>query len=79
VEGSSYSSFSSRSLRCSNCFSNYCNVLRCRICMIMGYLGYVYVESKSFEVRSDVRGGVRLEERSKGVSRSVIIAWPTIF
>jgi hypothetical protein len=47
--------------------------------MIMGYLGYVYVDSKSFEVRSDVRGGVRLEERSKGVSRSVIIAWPTIF
>ena len=45
----------------------------------MGYLGYVYVESKSFEVRSNVRGGVRLEERSKGPSRSVIMAWPTIF
>jgi hypothetical protein len=45
----------------------------------MGYLGYVYVESKSFEVRSDVRGGVRLEERKKGLSRSVIMAWPTIF
>jgi hypothetical protein len=45
----------------------------------MGYLGYVYVESKSFEFRSAVRGGVRLEERSKGVSRSVIMAWPTIF
>jgi hypothetical protein len=45
----------------------------------MGYLGYVYVESKSFEIRSDVHGGVRLEERSKGLSRSVIMAWPTIF
>jgi organic hydroperoxide reductase OsmC/OhrA len=45
----------------------------------MGYLGYVYMESKSFEIRSDVRGGVRLEERSKGLSRSVIMAWPTIF
>jgi hypothetical protein len=45
----------------------------------MGYLGYVYVESKSFEVRSNVRGGVRLEERSKGLSRSVIMAWPSIF
>jgi hypothetical protein len=45
----------------------------------MGYIGYVYVESKSFEVRSDVRGGVRLEERKKGLSRSVIMAWPTIF
>jgi hypothetical protein len=45
----------------------------------MGYLGYVYVESKSFEVRSNVCGGVRLEERSKGLSRSVILAWPSIF
>jgi hypothetical protein len=45
----------------------------------MGYLGYVYVESKSFEVRSNVHRGVHLEERSKGLSRSVIMAWPTIF
>ena len=45
----------------------------------MGYLGYVYVESKSFEIRSDVRGGVCLEERSKGLSRFVIMAWPSIF
>jgi hypothetical protein len=37
------------------------------------------VESKSFEVRSNVRGGVRLEERSKGLSRSVVLAWPLIF
>jgi hypothetical protein len=44
----------------------------------MGYIGYVYVESKAFEIRSDVRGGVRLEERSKGLTRSVIMAWPTI-
>ena len=48
------------------------------VTVFMGYLGYVYVESKSFEFRSDVRGGVRLEERSKGLSRSVIMAWPTI-
>ena len=45
----------------------------------MGYLGYVYVERKSFEFRSDVCGGIRLEERSKGLSRSVIMAWPSIF
>jgi hypothetical protein len=45
----------------------------------IGYLGYVYVESKSFEIRSDVRGGVRLEERSKGLSCLVTMAWPTIF
>jgi hypothetical protein len=45
----------------------------------MGYLGYVYVERKSFEVRSNVRGGVRLEERSRGLSRSMIMAWPLIF
>ena len=44
----------------------------------MGYLGYVYVESKSFDFRSNVPGGVRLEERSKGLSRSVIMAWPII-
>ena len=45
----------------------------------MGYLGYIYVESKSFEVRSNVSGGVHLEERSKGLSRSMILAWPSIF
>jgi hypothetical protein len=44
----------------------------------MGYIGYVYVESKAFEFRSDVRGGVRFEERSKGLTRSVIMAWPPI-
>jgi hypothetical protein len=45
----------------------------------IGYLGYIYVESKSFKIRLDVHGDVRLEERSKGLSRSVIMAWPTIF
>jgi hypothetical protein len=44
----------------------------------MGYLGFFYVEKKSFEFRSDVRGGVRLKEWSKGVHRWVIMAWPTI-
>ena len=47
--------------------------------LIMGYLGYIYVESKSFKVRSDVHGGVHLGERSKGLSHVVIMAWPTIF
>jgi hypothetical protein len=45
---------------------------------MMGYVGYFYVDSKSFEFRFDVRGGVQLVERSKGVSRSVIKAWPTV-
>jgi hypothetical protein len=44
-----------------------------------GYLGFFYVEKKLFEFKSDVRGGVRLAERSNGVSRSVIKAWPTVF
>ena len=34
---------------------------------------------ESFEVRSYLCGGVCLEERSKGLSRSVIMVWPTIF
>ena len=37
------------------------------------------MESKSFEVRLDVCGGLCLEERSKRLSRLVIMAWPTIF
>jgi hypothetical protein len=44
----------------------------------MGYLGFFYVEKKSFEFRSDVQGGIRLKEWSKGVHRWVILAWPTI-
>jgi hypothetical protein len=44
----------------------------------MGYLGFFYVEKKSFEFRSDVQGGIRLKEWSKGVHRWVIMAWPTI-
>jgi len=31
----------------------------------MGYLGFCYVESKSFEFRSEVSGGVGLVERSR--------------
>ena len=31
------------------------------------------------EFRSDVRGGVRLAEESRGVSRLVIMAWLTVF
>jgi hypothetical protein len=44
----------------------------------MGYLGYFYVETKAFEFRSNVQGGVQLEEKSKGRTRAVIMAWPTI-
>jgi hypothetical protein len=45
----------------------------------MGYLGYFYVETKAFEIRSNVQGGVQLAEKSKGKTHSVIMAWPTIF
>jgi hypothetical protein len=45
----------------------------------MGYLGYFYVENKSFEFRSNVQGGVQLAEKSRGKTREVIMAWPTIF
>jgi hypothetical protein len=45
----------------------------------MGYLGYFYVENKSFEFRSNVQGGVQLVEKSRGKTREVIMAWPTIF
>jgi hypothetical protein len=38
----------------------------------MGYVGYFYMDSKSFEFWYDVRGGVQLAERSKGVSRGVV-------
>jgi hypothetical protein len=44
----------------------------------MGYLGYFYVETKSFEFRSNVQGRVQLAEKSRGKSRLVIMAWPTI-
>ena len=44
----------------------------------MGYLGYFYVEMKAFEFRSNVQGGVQLEEKSKGRTHAVIMAWPTI-
>jgi hypothetical protein len=45
----------------------------------MGYLGYFYVDSKAFEIRSNVQGGVQLAENRRGRTRSVIMAWPTIF
>ena len=45
----------------------------------MGYLGYFYVETKAFEIRSNVQGGVQLAEKSRGKTHSVIMAWPTIF
>jgi hypothetical protein len=53
--------------------------LPARIIGDMGYLGYFYVETKAFEFRSNVQGGVQLEEKSRGKTRSVIMAWPTIF
>ena len=44
----------------------------------MGYLGYFYVETKSFEIRSNVEGAVQLAKKSRGKSRSVIMAWVTV-
>jgi hypothetical protein len=40
----------------------------------MGYLGYFYVETKAFEIRSNVQGGVLLAEKSTGKTQSVIMA-----
>jgi hypothetical protein len=44
----------------------------------MGYLGYCYVDSKSFEFRSEVSGGVRLAERSRHLFRAVILGWSSL-
>jgi hypothetical protein len=44
----------------------------------MGYLGYCYVDSKSFEFRSEVSGGVRLAERSRRLFRAVIFGWSSL-
>jgi hypothetical protein len=44
----------------------------------MGYLGYCYVDSKSFEFRSEVSGGVRLAERTRNLFRAVIPGWPSL-
>lgn len=44
----------------------------------MGYLGFCYVDSKSFEFRSDVSGRVRLAERSRSISWAIILGWPSI-
>ncbi|KAE8076421.1 hypothetical protein FH972_015077 [Carpinus fangiana] len=44
----------------------------------MGYLGYFYVETKSFEIRSNVEGAIQLAKKSRGKSQSVIMAWPTV-
>lgn len=46
---------------------------------VMGYLGFFYVEAKSFEFRSEISGGVRLAERSRGVFRVVVLGWPSVF
>jgi hypothetical protein len=40
----------------------------------MGYLGYFYMETKAFEIRSNVQEGVQLAEKSRGKTRSVIMA-----
>jgi ABC-type histidine transport system ATPase subunit len=40
--------------------------------------GLLDVESKSFEIWSDVSGGVQMVERSRGVSR-LIMAWSIVF
>ena len=58
------------------CLSFGCSL---RLIVAMNYLGYFYVETKAFEIRSNVQGGVQLAEKSKGRTRAVIVAWPTIF
>jgi hypothetical protein len=45
----------------------------------MGYLGFCYVESKSFEFRSEVSGGVQLAKRSRCIFRAVFLRWPSLF
>ena len=37
------------------------------------------METKAFEFWLDVRGGVRLVEKSRGVSQMVTMALPTVF
>jgi hypothetical protein len=44
----------------------------------MGYLGFCYVDSKSFEFRSDVSSGVRQAKRSRSIFRAVNLGWPSI-
>lgn len=40
----------------------------------MGHLGYLYVETKSCEIRSKIgNGGVRLAKRSSGIFRAVVM------
>jgi hypothetical protein len=46
--------------------------------IVMGYLGFCYVDSKSFEFRYDVSGGVRLAERSRSIFPVVILGWSSI-
>jgi hypothetical protein len=42
-------------------------------------MGYFYVESKSFELRSEVgNGGFRLAEWSKGLFRSVVMGFQSM-
>jgi hypothetical protein len=56
------------------------------LCLSIGFfvrlidsMGYFYVETKAFKIRSNVQGGVQLAEKSRGRTRLVIMAWPTIF
>jgi hypothetical protein len=44
----------------------------------MGYLDYCYVDSKSFEFRFEVSGGVRLAERSGHLFRGVTLGWSSL-
>lgn len=45
----------------------------------MGYLGYFYVETKSFEIRSEFgNGGVPLAKWSRGIFQSVVMAIQSI-
>jgi hypothetical protein len=44
----------------------------------MGYLGYCYVDSKSFEFKSEVSGEVRLAERSRHLFQEIILGWSSL-
>lgn len=49
-------------------------LILCFCNLTMGYLGCICVESKSYEIRSEIgNGGVRLDWRSRGIFRAVVL------
>ena len=48
--------------------------IHCFCNLTMGYLGCICMESKSYEIRSDIgNGGVRLDERSTSILQVVVL------